>query len=367
MRNVRKLSKLYRGGKMRLECINRVNENDILGKSILTNEGQILLRAGVKLTNVYIDKLKELGVFYVYVEDDRLDDVNVEDERLFELKQRTIKSISNIIKNVHNCNGKQFKESFNDVQSMIDYIIDVGDVNKSLYDIKTYDNYTYVHSIDTCIMATFLGINSRLNEWQLKDLGIGAILHDVGKTQVSLKILNKEGKLTDDEYNEIKKHTVYGAQILNKSYTMPNSVIKIVEQHHERIDGRGYPYGLSGDQISKFSKIVCICDVYDAVSNDRCYRKKFSPNDAYEMILSGSGTSFDMELVNNFKNTFSIYPLGCCVRLSNGAEGYVINQNQGFPDRPVVRVLYDAETRNPISFYEIDLLKNPSIVIESIA
>lgn len=351
---------------MRLEFINRVQQNEVLGKSILTNEGHVLLRAGVRLNNIYINKLKELGVLYVYVEDERLDDVQVEDERLSELKQTTIRSMSHVMRNVHNCNGKQLKESLGNVREMIDYIIDVGDVNKSLYDIKTYDNYTYIHSLDTCIMATFLGINSKIDEWGVKDLGIGAILHDIGKQDVPIKLLNKEGRLTDEEFSVIRRHPVYGSDMLKKNVSIPSSVIKVVEQHHERVDGRGYPYGLNGNQISKHAKIVCICDVYDAISNDRCYRKKFSPNDAYELILSGSGTSFDEELVMNFKNTFSIYPLGCCVKLSNGEEGYVINQNKGFPDRPVVRVLYDKSTKSPISFYEIDLLKTSNIVIQSV-
>lgn len=351
---------------MRLEFINRVKENEVLGKNILTNEGQILLRAGVRLSSSYINKLKDLGVLYIYVEDERLDDVQVEDERLAELKQTTMRSMSHVMRNVHNCNGKQLKESLGNVREMIDYIIDVGDVNKSLYDIKTYDNYTYMHSLDTCIMSTFLGINSKIDEWGLKDLGIGAILHDIGKADVPIKILNKEGRLTDEEFNEIKKHPVYGVNMLKKNFAVPSTVIKVVEQHHERVDGRGYPYGLTGKQISKYAKIVSICDVYDAVTNDRCYRKKFSPNDAYELILSGSGTSFDEEVVKDFRNTFSIYPLGCCVRLSNGEEGYVINQNKGFPDRPVIRMLYDKDTKNPISFYEIDLLENPSVVIEEV-
>lgn len=351
---------------MRLEFINRVRENEVLGKSILTNEGHVLLRAGVKLSNVYINKLKELGVLYIYVEDGRLDDVQVEDARLSELKQTTMKSMSHVMKNVHNCNGKKLKESLSNVREMIDYIIDVGDVNKSIYDIKTYDNYTYIHSLDTCIMATFLGINSKIDEWGLKDLGIGAILHDIGKQEIPISLLNKEGRLTDEEFNEIRKHPVYGVDMIRKNVSIPSTVIKIIEQHHERVDGKGYPYGLTGNQISKYGKIVCICDVYDAVSNDRCYRQKFSPNDSYELILSGTGTSFDEELVRNFKNTFSIYPLGCCVKLSNGEEGYVINQNKGFPDRPIIRVLYDKDDKNPVSFYEVDLLKNTNIVIQSI-
>jgi putative nucleotidyltransferase with HDIG domain len=351
---------------MRLELINRAKQDDVLSKSILTNEGNVLLRAGVKLNTNYIKKLTELGVFYVYIEDERLDDVNIEDERLTELKQVTMQSMSGIMKNVNNINSKKLKESLKSVEEMINYVIELGDINKSLYDIKTFDNYTYVHSLDTCIMTAFLGMASNYNEWDLKEMGIGAILHDIGKTKVSTKILNKKGLLTKEEFDEVKKHTIYGAEILKKNVTMPDSIIKIVEQHHERIDGRGYPYGLTGSQISQFAKVICVCDVYDAVSNDRCYRNKFTPNDAYELILSGTETSFDKDIVKNFKNTFAIYPLGCCVRLSNDEEGYVINQNKGFPDRPIIRVLYDVKTGKPVPFYEIDLLNNPSIVIKNI-
>lgn len=351
---------------MRLEFINRVKEQEVLGKSILSSDGKILLRAGMKLTDSYIKKLRELGVFYIYVEDERLDDVQVEDEHLSELKQITMKTMGSLIKNVNNVNKKELKECLSVVEDLIEYIIDLGDVNKSLNDIKTFDNYTYVHSLDTCIMTSFLGLSSGFNEAGLKDLGIGAILHDVGKTKIPSKILNKEGKLTDEEFKEIKKHPVYGAEILKKNISIPDSIVHMVEQHHERVDGKGYPYGLSGNGISKSAKIICICDVYDAISNDRCYRRKFSPNDAYELILSGAGTSFDMNVVQKFKDTFAIYPLGCRVRISNGEEGYIIRQNKGFPDRPVIRMFYDAEQKSPIPFYEIDLLKNPSLVVEMV-
>ncbi|WP_123052852.1 HD-GYP domain-containing protein [Clostridium sp. JN-1] len=351
---------------MRLESINRIKVGDVLAKNILTNNGQVLLRTGVKLNQLYIDKLKKLGVFYIYVYDDRLDDIIAEDSRLMSLKQSSIKSMNRIMKNIHDCNGRDLKKSLATVESLIDYILEDADVNSSLYDIQTYDNYTYVHSLDTCIMATFLGISCNYTGWDLKKLGIGAVLHDVGKTEVPINVLNKSDKLTDEEFNEIKKHPIYGVDILKKFISIPDSVIKVVGQHHERVDGKGYPYGLTDLQITNFAKIVCICDVYDAVSNDRCYRKKFSPNDAYELILAGSGVSFDDKIVQNFKNTFSVYPLGCCVRLSNGKEGYVVRQNKGFPDRPVVRVLYDAETMIPIPIYEIDLIENTNIVISEV-
>ncbi|NEZ47202.1 HD-GYP domain-containing protein [Clostridium niameyense] len=352
---------------MRLEFINRVKPGDVLGRNIFSEKGQVLLKSGIKLTQGYINKLRNLGVLYVYVEDARLEDVVVEDEKLMKLKQTTMKSMANITKNVHDFNGKKLKDSFNEVEEMINYIINMGDVNKSLYDIKTYDNYTYVHSLDTCIMTAFLGMSSGLNELELKEISIGAILHDIGKIKIPNNIINKKGKLTDEEFEEIKKHPIYGREMLVKNLAISNNIIKIVEQHHERIDGNGYPYGLKGSQICKNAKIVCICDVYDAVSNDRCYRKKFTPNDAYELILSGSGVMFDEELVRNFKNTFAIYPLGCRVKLSNGETGYVIRQNRGLPDRPVVRIFYDSLNKSNNSYYEMDLLNNPNIVIECVA
>lgn len=351
---------------MRLEFIDRVREDEVLGKNILTNDGKILLRAGVKLNSRYVIKLKELGVFFVYIEDERLDDVLIEDERLSELKQNTMRNMSKIIKNIHSCNNKHVKESLSMVEELVDYIISMGDVNKSLYDIQTYDNYTFVHSLDTCIMSSFLGLSIGLNEKELKDLAIGGILHDIGKLQISDKIITKKGPLTKEEFAEIKKHPVYGGEILSKNVRINDNVIKAVTQHHERIDGRGYPYNLKDNEISKYGKIVCICDVYDAVSNDRVYRKKFRPNEAYELILAGSGTAFDNSYVQTFRETFAVYPLGCCVKLSNSVEGYVISQNRNFPDRPVLRVLYDSNTRAPIQFYEINLIEHPSIVIESI-
>lgn len=351
---------------MRLEFINRVKVDEILGRNIFTNDGSVLLRTGVKLTEQYIEKLKDLGVFYVYVEDARLDDISIEDEKLSDLKAVTMKNMSKIMKNVTAGDKKGTKESLAIVEDLVNYIIQLGDVNKSLYDIQTYDNYTYLHSIDTGIMAIFLGMSMNLKESELKELSIGAILHDIGKTKVPKDIIIKPGKLTVEEFEEIKRHPTYGRNILEKNFSISTEVLKAVEHHHERVDGNGYPFGLTGKEISKFAKIICVCDVYDAVSNDRTYREKFNPSDAYELILAGCGNAFDEEIVQRFKETFSVFPLGVCLKLSNGIEGYVIKQNKNFPDRPVIRVLYEAETRKPIKFYEIDLLRYQNVVVQSI-
>ncbi|EQB89000.1 hypothetical protein M918_22350 [Clostridium sp. BL8] len=200
----------------------------------------------------------------------------------------------------------------------------------------------------------------------IREVTIGGLLHDLGKIKVSSTIINKNGPLTDEEFEEMKKHPIYGKELLEENINIPHSSIVGIEQHHEKVNGKGYPYGLTGNEISKYGKIICICDVYDAVSSDRSYRNKFNPSDAYELILAGCGSSFDSSIVKSFKETFSVYPLGCCVRLSNGIEGYVIKQNKNFPDRPVLRILYDNETKIPIKFYEIDLLETPNLIIERV-
>lgn len=351
---------------MRLEFIDRIKENDVLGKNIYTSDGNILLRAGIMLSNRYIYRLKNLGIFYLYVEDDRLEDIDVEDKKVNELKKVAMKNMDKIFRNVQSGNKLNVRESVKRVEELIEYIISSGDINKSLSGIRTYDNYTYVHCIDTGIMATFLGLNLKLKGIGLVNLGIGATLHDIGKLKVNKNITGKVGNLTESEFNEMKNHPIYGRELLDRNMSISETSIEIVAQHHERVDGRGYPYKLKGNEISMYAKIVAVCDVYDAVSNDRCYRKRFKPNDAYELILSGSGTAFDRDIIKKFKKTFSIYPLGSCVRLSNGVEAYVIRQNQNFPDRPVVRVLYDIHTRRGIPFYEIDLIKDINITIIAI-
>lgn len=351
---------------MRLEYINRVSENETLGKNVYTNDGRVLLRAGIKLTDQYIKKLHKLGVYYIYVEDSRLEDVNMEDDRLNTLKQDTLKSLNNITRNVGMLDKGNTKECLSIVDELVDYILELGDVNKSLYDVKTHDNYTFLHSIDTGIMAAFLGMSLNMKKESLKELTIGGILHDLGKIKIPHSIINKDGPLTDEEFGEMKKHPIYGRKLLEKNLSIPSAAIIGIEQHHEKVNGRGYPYGLQDHQISKFGKIICICDVYDAVSSDRSYRKKFSPNEAYELILAGCGSNFDSQIVNTFKSTFSVYPLGCCVKLSNGVEGYVIRQNKNFPDRPVIRVLYDHFSRRPVKFFEIDLLSSPNLIVQEV-
>lgn len=350
---------------MKLVFISKLIGNEVLGKSIFDSQGKVLLKRGTILDTPLIAKLKNNGAFFVYVEDKDLEDVT-EDKKLTELKQVTLSTLPTVFNDFLNCNQKNLRKSLNMIEDLTCYISEVGTVNVNLYEVKTYDNYTYVHCVDTSIMATFLGVSSKLPKDKLKDLGTGAILHDIGKTKISNDIINKPGRLTKEEFAEIRNHPIYGTEILKKTDIINDEIISIVLQHHERIDGKGYPYGLTDNQITPLSKIVSVCDVFTAVSANRSYRPRFNPNEAYELILSGANTMFDMNVVNHFRNNFAVYPLGCCVRLSNGIEGFVVKQNEYFADKPIIRITYDKDTKQSISPYEINLIDKLNVVIESV-
>ena len=350
---------------MKLTFVSNLKGSEVLAKNILRDDGKVLLKAGTKLTKGFIRKLRNFGIFFVYVQHHPLGTIT-DDKKLNELKEEALKTLPHIFNDLINHDEINLKNSLLVVGNLVDYIIETGVVNINLYEVKTYDNYTYIHSVDTCIMACFIGMSINLDKEELKELAVAAILHDIGKTKISNHIINKKTPLTDAEFIEIKKHPTYGEEILRASNSLSDCIITSVLQHHERIDGKGYPKGLTGNLIHKFAKIISISDVYTAVSANRSYRDKFTPSDAYELILSGSGTMFDSEIVSNFRRTFAIYPLGCCTRLSNGVEGFVVKQNKYFPDKPVIRVVCESNENNLPPYYEIDLLTNLNLVIASV-
>jgi HD-GYP domain-containing protein (c-di-GMP phosphodiesterase class II) len=352
---------------VRFISITRARPGDILGQTVLNKDGNIMLREGVILTDRYINKLEEIGAYYIYINDDKLNEIEAQDPEFIQIKSDVVKLLSrSFIQLEYKDSDPKVERTISIITDMVEYLLEHKEIKSAhLTEIKTYDNYTYVHSLNTCVIALFFGVQMSLTRSKLIDLGMGALLHDVGKTKIPRNILNKPDRLDYDEFEIMKQHSKLGYDIVEKLDYISNRAKLVLIEHHERIDGSGYPKGLKGDKISLFAKITAISDVYDAIVSDRAYRKGVSGNEAYEYILGGAGTLFDWELVNIFKNNFSIYPPGACVRLSNGAEAFIVKDNKGFPDRPIVRILYD-EKGNEVEPYEINLIEKIDICIESI-
>ena len=346
---------------MRIVFVKNLNVDEVITKNVLNGDGKILLKAGTKITREHINYLKSSMIVFVYVEDEMLSDVRIDFEMEI-LKEGVLNKMPRMFDEIVSGNYVESTEALKNVETLVDHIIEEGEVNTNLFEVKTYDDYTYIHSLDTSIMASFLGISLGYDENRLKELSKAAILHDIGKIKGDNELINKSGDLTNEEFSEVKRHAIYGYEILKSAEGISEEIIKGVAEHHERVDGKGYPLGLKGDKISQFAKIISVCDVFTAVSANRCYRDRFDPKEAYELILSGSGTMFDPMIVNKFRETFYVYPLGCHVKLSNNKEGYVVKQNKKFPDRPIIRII---EGDNQF-FYEFDLLQNTNVVIEEI-
>jgi len=209
-------------------------------------------------------------------------------------------------------------------------------------DLKDHDEYTYHHSLSVAVLSMAIGNAMGMNNWQLKGLGLCAIMHDIGKIEVPREIILKPDKLTVHERAVIQQHAVLGYEYMRRNNIGNVALMEGVMHHHEKYDGSGYPSKLKGQKIPKFSRIISVADVYDALTSNRPYRQPMQPpSQAVEMIMSEVGTSFDYDIVDAFVRKYEIYPVDSHVILSNNRQGIVIGYLNSM--RPVVRMSDNGE------------------------
>lgn len=349
---------------MRLVNMRFVEEGSILARPVINSTGMVLLRAGVLLTASYIERLKALGYDVLFIQDDRLEDVEIHVAITAQTREVAYKSIELICKYIE----RDSKDSLPmdsirmTVQQMINDLLSSADILGNLTEIQGYDDYTFHHSVSTTIISLILAIASGYSEQKLIELGMGVLMHDIGKVKVPEGILNKKEKLTEAEFEEIKQHTTYGFDILRKNNDISLLSAHVAFQHQEKWDGTGYPRGLKGNAIHEYGRLAAVADVYEALTSKRVYRKAIEPNEAYEYIVSQGNTHFDPKILEVFKKNIAVYPSGSGVLLSNGQRGNVIKQNSAFPNRPFVRVFYENEKALTVPI-DYNLADYPSIMI----
>jgi putative nucleotidyltransferase with HDIG domain len=220
--------------------------------------------------------------------------------------------------------------------------------------LKTVDDYTYMHSVAVCALMTNLGRQLGLEESLIRLAGVGGLLHDLGKAVMPIEVLNKPGKLTDAEYEIMKTHPTRGFEMLKAGGTDIAPVLDIALHHHEKIDGSGYPDGLSGDDITLLAKMGAICDVYDAITSTRPYKSGWDPAVSLQRMASWQG-HFDNDLFKAFVKSVGIYPLGSLVRLESGRLGIVMESNPEAILTPQVKVFYSVKLKQMIPPKILDL------------
>lgn len=354
---------------MRLVATSSVEAGMILAKAIYNEKGQILLNEDVVLKQRAIERLQELGISYIFIKDKETEDIQYNGTLSDSLRSEAVRTINSTFLEVQkNSNAtssfviekasKRFSEL---IRHLLAELNEKKELLNLLSDAFTYDHYIFTHSLNVTLYSLAIGMELNLSKKELEVLGMGAIFHDIGKLKVPLDVLLKPGQLTEEEYVAIKQHAEAGFQILRKVQTLPLLVAHCAYQHHERMNGSGYPRGISGDEIHFFGKIIAVADVFDAVTSNRVYRKALLPHEGLEILYSGSGSLFEQRIIEAFRYSVAIYPVGITVKLSDGRKGVVCKQNTGFGDRPIVRVMEcDGEKVAP---YEVNLKTELSVMI----
>jgi putative nucleotidyltransferase with HDIG domain len=266
--------------------------------------------------------------------------------------KETVKDIMNNIRF-----GKQLKTDQAEyvVERIIESIYSNENALLSLTRIRHADEYTYMHSVSVCVLITAFCRHLNFDIKSLKEVGVGAILHDIGKMKVSQEILNKNNSLSDVEYEEMKDHVKYSRALLEETQDIAEASILLAYQHHERMDGTGYPNGLKGDEISLYGKLAAIVDVYDAMTTDRCYRRRRQPTEVLKKLYEWSKYHFDGKLVQQFIRCVGIYPVGSLVNLESGYLAVVLSHSDKSLMQPLVRIVYNARKRSLVDTYDVDL------------
>ena len=283
--------------------------------------------------------------------------VSVEDEllRANKIHSQAKNIMSDVLSNVKF--GKPLEtEQFDDLaDGMIDSVVRNHNALACLGRIRKKDNYLMEHSINLAVLMGIFAKAMKIDRDTMHQAMVGALLHDIGKIMIPDVILHKPGKLDDNEFARMKQHVIFSRELLKKTPGISPLTINVAAQHHERIDGSGYPEGLTGCQICREGKMVAITDVYDAITADRCYHKGLPPTAALKKLLEWSGTHLDELLAHKFIRSMGIYPVGSLVLLESGRLAVVIEASEKDQTRPIVKAIYHTRLNQYIPVEIIDL------------
>jgi len=269
--------------------------------------------------------------------------------------QQTIGAVNDIFAAVRKGAGIELQTAKQAIEPMVETVVKNEDALSWLARMKKKDNYIHDHSIASCVWAMIFGKHLGLEQADLQLLGLGALLMDVGKTRIPTAVLVKKDALSLKEKMLVEKHVEFGREIIRRVEGVDARVIQIIESHHERYNGTGYPRGLKGNDIPVFARIASIVDTYDAMTTFRPYAEAVSTYEAMQRLNDLAGVEFQAEMVEQFVQAVGIFPVGTLVELSSGEVGVVIEQNRMRRLRPQIMLLTDQDKTALETFKTIDL------------
>lgn len=355
--------------------VDKLREGMQLADNVCTTtatEYKVLLKKGIFLSAQMIEMIKSKGIKSVKIVSGGIADVETPDapEKEETAEEKFNKHISRALTDldeIFDCN-EEIKELSQAAVQKVDNIADdiINDIandtsflGNQMIALQNYDDYTYKHCLRVAMMAASVSTELGLDNKGIKEIVVAGLLHDIGKSNIDHDIIIKPGKLTDEEFAEIKRHPVIGYNILKNSGEYNSNIMSGVLFHQEKFDGSGYPTGLAGEKIPIIARILTVCDVFDALTSNRPYRQPWSVAETEEYILGGSGQHFDLDVTKAFLRAFNPYPIGTMVQLSDTRHGVVIRHNENVL-RPVVRII------GKFSGEELDLMNDFRFLTTSI-
>lgn len=325
-----------------------------LGKDIYSYDSQLLLPQGTVITQEHLDRFAVRGIDEIFIMDSRpkprsgkpFADVYVDSLQVvksFMLEAKLGKPLD--VEDIKRTTEMLFLQFF-----------DENDLFRQMRLMKDKDDYLFTHSVNVALLCILIGRWMQCDENEIKELGTAGLLHDIGKIKIDGDILNKPDKLSDEEYEEVKKHTMLGYDLIVETGAFPNEVANAALMHHERADGSGYPMGIKGYNTPFYAAVTAVADVYDAITSDRVYSARSSPYTAAEVLWQESFGRLDPRISKVFYDKITNFYVGNQVRLSNNEKGVVIFVDPSQPTRPIVMVedkFYNLATERSIIIQEV--------------
>ena len=345
---------------MRRIKVDKLKPEMVLAKPIYTQRGVILLKEGTVLTDLFIEKVKSVEVDHIYISDALSEGIQIDGMISDEVRKETEKMLHSSMEKMHDGYFVATNAVLEKVEKIIAEVVNNPHVMISIQQIRNRDEYAYEHAINVCVLSLLIGKKMAYNDAQLKHLALGAVLHDIGKTQLEDDWLEYRGQYNDTQMKVYKQHVRHGYETIKNMPGASLLAANIALTHHEHYDGTGFPLGKKNTSIHEFARIVAVANEYDNLLFNRPTSLPLRHYEIIELIVSRAYTWFDPEVVKIFSKSISPYPVSTGVILNDGRVGLVSRLNESFPTRPIVRI-FDEITMEIIE--EVNLSKELSLMI----
>ncbi len=329
----------------------------VTGQTVCSKSGQILMVSGTRLSNSMILRLQEMDLVSLLIDEAEEVLYQVTEHSLAQTYKEASTQFKHTLDSVFENNHINIAAIRANVEGLINEFLKNRSILTAIYIIRKCNDYAVHHSIQVCIMSLVIGIKLEYSHEQLMELGMGALLQDIGMARVDPEVISKTGSLSSEEYDEIQQHSTVGHEIIQRYEEISLHAANVILQHHERWNGSGYPQGLKTKEIHEYARIVAVADVFSALTSDRPYRPAYTFDEAVEYITTLSDYYFDPKIVDAFLDSIISYPVDSIVILNSGAFALVVDVHPQVPTLPTVRIICDSSLKMAVADKEINLYK----------